>query len=1092
MALAFRDNDALHVVIASGMCPPDVQARGARIARTDDGGVIVEPDEPLTKAVLAHMKRAGVVVDATLPPEAHAVRCWAEAIRPAKVEIPEIPSLVLIVSQDAAGLVDLAAELVRLGCERQELLVTDTVGVARVVDPPTYTIVRALDRDAGLQVFAPDPPGQERVWTELGYKHALAARLKPEPKSLLLVARDGWDAIPDEGWRGLDTALELAVPARAEALVPSKLRERRRVELRLSTGRREAGSLWVIRQGGVAAIDKLLEYLPEEIVARLMFAVSATEVDGPDPIIILRARTGRHPPPDLSLDAEMYAPLSQMPDVYAPAGAIVEPPLRRERLRQVLGVGPNEVMWLAQVVSHDPNGTKGRFRVERITETAFTPLGEWAEYVIHASAPAIQGWMRASVFEFAPFVSTGLEWASGPAEVEDDDAQRKKKDKKEPTRRGRGTGQPAEAPASAPRTVTTATAPTPRAAAEVEVAEVQIDEELAALEAEFVALDAPGDAPERIDLLLRLARSYARLGRRRDAGLCYARAVWEGSAEELPQRLDAWIASELRTADARVMGMALDRILGAAGTPNVDDVRLVAAIAARAPAPVARDPHRLVRWLDDHDGDLDARTLWLARVGLGNLTGGDTLGLAHARDRILGRLASGLPVERELPAFLRFGGRSGALGNASGEHLTKALEDLVGKIAKTKRKRSPVEASVAHTGAYVNFMLGHGFARIGKHERARELVGEATKALAQVASDTVHKYLIGAFSARVEQAISGLPSEAPLPDAIGAELAGLDRVARYKVDRLREASRILEPLERPDAIGAFSKRQADSRGPEFAALRAISDPVARARELDKLVQPATDDEAERERLVDGILDVLLELPEAQAVPILARTWPLIARVPEARRAILYGEALVVAGHFGRMELVPEMLELLGLAIPTVAGADLERVLDSSLRALRRIGLRNEIAELLTGAEAAIPPARADALRARLALAGGLAYLGEFARAQSIFEQARETLAGSLTMPVRLEITRSLAGAYSQAPLANALGGIGELAGALRDVTDSFGTNSHYCLSVLHFVESLVLGITSDDLALGEAGRRFVEDDEHLIRRRLHRDLGGHS
>jgi hypothetical protein len=46
--------------------------------------------------------------------------------------------------------------------------------------------------------------------------------------------------------------------------------------------------------------------------------------------------------------------------------------------------------------------------------------------------------------------------------------------------------------------------------------------------------------------------------------------------------------------------------------------------------------------------------------------------------------------------------------------------------------------------------------------------------------------------------------------------------------------------------------------------------------------------------------------------------------------------------------------------------------------------------------------------------------------------------------------------------------------------------------VLHFVESLVLGITSDDLALGEAGRRFVEDDEHLIRRRLFRDLGGTS
>jgi hypothetical protein len=74
------------------------------------------------------------------------------------------------------------------------------------------------------------------------------------------------------------------------------------------------------------------------------------------------------------------------------------------------------------------------------------------------------------------------------------------------------------------------------------------------------------------------------------------------------------------------------------------------------------------------------------------------------------------------------------------------------------------------------------------------------------------------------------------------------------------------------------------------------------------------------------------------------------------------------------------------------------------------------------------------------------------------------------------------------PVAAALAGIATLGVYFKDVTDNFGTNSHYCLAVLHFVESLVLAITADDLAIGEAGRRFVEDDEHLIRRRLHRDL----
>jgi hypothetical protein len=216
---------------------------------------------------------------------------------------------------------------------------------------------------------------------------------------------------------------------------------------------------------------------------------------------------------------------------------------------------------------------------------------------------------------------------------------------------------------------------------------------------------------------------------------------------------------------------------------------------------------------------------------------------------------------------------------------------------------------------------------------------------------------------------------------------------------------------------------------------------------------------------------------------------MIDKLPESRRAVLYGEALVVAGHFGRTELVPRLLELLGDAVKAVPGTELARVLDQSLRALRRIGLRREIAELLADVENALD-ANASNLQARLALAAGLAYLGDVARAMPIFEQARKALNEGMTMPQRLELTRALASAYAQAPIGDALAGIGDLSGQLRDVSDSFGTNSHYCLSVLNFVESLVVGIASDDLALGEAGRRFVEDDEHLIRRRLHRDLGG--
>ena len=211
------------------------------------GGVILAPAEPLPKSAMAALAKAGIVIDAALPSDARAVRCWAEAINLDRVSVGKIPSLVLITTPTAEGVVDVAAELLRLGCERQELLLGPAGGVLRVTDPPTYTIMRALDREGGLRCYAPDPPGQDQVWTELGYKHPLLARVKPDAGNLLLVAGDAWRSVKDDGWRSLDTVLEIVVPGQRTDLQSTKLASRRKVELRLAPGRREPASLWVIR-----------------------------------------------------------------------------------------------------------------------------------------------------------------------------------------------------------------------------------------------------------------------------------------------------------------------------------------------------------------------------------------------------------------------------------------------------------------------------------------------------------------------------------------------------------------------------------------------------------------------------------------------------------------------------------------------------------------------------------------------------------------------------------------------------------------------------------------------------------------------------
>lgn len=281
MGLGFADSDALLVAIRSGLVPAEVAAGACRVARADQL-IIVEPDQAVPAGPLSKLRAAGVR-EVALPGEARAVRCWAEALQPTAFEAAKLPSLVLFVTERVSQLLEVAAELVRLGSDRLELAIAGDHGVLRVVDPPTYTIVRALDRDHGLRVFAPDLAGQEAIWTELGFHHPLAGQLRTERGRLLLVARDGWTTIRDEGWMPLDAALELAVPERAPALVPGSMPERRKIELRLSSGRREVTSLWVIREDAVGRIDKLLEYLPEEVVGRLMFAVTAEQ----PPIVIV-------------------------------------------------------------------------------------------------------------------------------------------------------------------------------------------------------------------------------------------------------------------------------------------------------------------------------------------------------------------------------------------------------------------------------------------------------------------------------------------------------------------------------------------------------------------------------------------------------------------------------------------------------------------------------------------------------------------------------------------------------------------------------------------------------------------------------------
>lgn len=412
------------------------------------------------------------------------------------------------------------------------------------------------------------------------------------------------------------------------------------------------------------------------------------------------------------------------------------------------------------------------------------------------------------------------------------------------------------------------------------------------------------------------------------------------------------------------------------------------------------------------------------------------------------------------------------------DRLAGVLEDLGAQLPAIRRRRVNGEAPLELTNAYAAFLFAAGFARLGRRERARGLAGEAERDLrAWIAAtpayaprfDAVHACLVAAFSARVEQALARRPRHVPLPAPVIKQLNALSFIERYKVDRLREALPALE-TERVDPIGEASRRQQTrvAASPGVVKLLAIDEPAARAARIEALLARAAEsDPAPREALLAACFDAMLDLGESDGISLLVQAMPLVTRLsPE-----LHAQALAVAARYGWGELVPALVASLRARLAEEPPEVLSRGLSPCLRALRGLGLRDELAALLAVAEARVgraelgpalhvgdptaPPAHRDL---RLVLAGGLALLGD-PRGPALLDAAHALLEQTTHSMRRLELIRELTWGAAHGPVEPALAGMAQLAPGFERVTDSFGTNSHFCNSALHFIDSLVHGIT---------------------------------
>jgi hypothetical protein len=1078
--LVFPSQEALQLALTSGLVPTEVQVAPARVHRTAEGGLLVIPEAPLARPKVKALAELGIRLDKEESRGGMAVSCWAELLplrRTPSLDVPGGP--VLFLPADERELLPLAGELLRLGCDRQELCLAESgsgrTALLRAAAPPYFTLTRAIDRMGGLRAFTPVIAGQHAVWMELGHTHPLARTLRPPVGTLLLLPGEGrWMTAPDGPWLDLYQLVDLQLPEPAEDWEPRPAPGRLAVPLRLAQAARvEPASLWVLRENAVAQVESLVHTLPEALLAQLRFAVS-----GPPeaPCVVLRARPGREKPPELGLSGTAYAPLPQLPNLYLPCDALLEPPLRRDRLRALLTPDTDTVTWL------HPTG-QGAFRTERLPERAFQPLDEWVEYLIDTGAAALEPWVRGATFDFEAFAATG----TGPREAPRPSEEEEPPERRPPQRSRPIAAEPAPKPAAAPRAERVDRAPT-RPARMVPLTPAQtsaLEQELTTREKAFLALDSPADAPERQTLWVRMAELNSQLGRKRDASLCWTRALWQASGTEAESLATRW-------AEAESTG-ALPAELMALPAPTDDDVRaLVSQVLRKAQA--AGEPldiPAVQRWLDRYDGKLDVRSLWLIRATLARLAGGDALGLAQAGDRVLALLHRGLSLPRDVPTFLR-----GSVDAAHASRLRAQLDGLLERFERTPRRRSAIEAPPALTHAYVRFVFAWGLARLGHADRARQLLAMAQTELD--GKDPVHGFLGRAYSARVAQALEGQPAESPLPHELAAELNALSTFHRYKVDRLRQASTILEPSERLDPLQAFGRGARNLRGEEFVHLSEVKDVEPLAKAVEQLAARASaplTPAPERQRLLEGLLDTLPRLPPARALPVLTRLVPAMEGLPDEPHALLLGDALTVAGHFVREDHVKALvgrLRALLVGLKPEAEAWGHGILGACLRNLRRLGLTHEATALLEpGQKLLARPAKVP-LSTQLGIAAGLALLGQMPEATAVFDRAFASLANFQgPMPERLTLARGLAGALSQAPVEVALPALARLSEQLPVVTDAYNTNSHFCLSVVELADVLVQGHVGGAQGSGERTRRWLDEDEFLVRRRIHRELEEH-
>jgi cellulose synthase operon protein C len=862
--------------------------------------------------------------------------------------------------------------------------------------------------------------------------------------------------------------------------------------------RTEPPTFWVIRDNPEETLRTFVQTANEALVDSLDFAV------GPEgKLIALRGRKSRTGPPTLMVAAAEYTSFLRFDTVFLSAGTRMVPLLRRDALRDWL-VRPDRITW----VSPRDRGVS----VESLPAAAFQPLREWVEY------------RRAASRRRSPWRTTGeLLAMESFSEIAQPAAKKAEKQKVRtqddvevplgqvlPRPVVKGTAPPKPAPPK-PREPVESLAPS--------VAVVRLRE----VETQFLAIDGPIDAPERLALWPQLGALASSAGLDEDAALAWGNALWV--ADE-PATAQQWGAMERRRS------VRMEAVLQSA-EPRIADLRTLAVLVIEAGTrgawPDDLRPHlaRIVRSLEDNDARLPVRLAWLAWLSFARLAGGDVLSLSRARDRLLRDLMdNGLRRDRDFPPFLRVGqvrvGTGGGQDNARIMGLRAAAWDWCrGRSSSTGEWNdgNPVQR------VFVDLTFAFAFARIGEHQVARTIladVGEpygGGKRRSPGMMEPYQRWLWQAYRERVQRQINGDPPAAPLSAELRRSLDDLSSgpwtTQRTSCDRFLQFSRILEPFDRVDPYRTI--RQTDELGRALADLGAFTAP---ARKRDSAAAQLDERFRDLFRRHTGVTDTLrilrlavpmsVRIGESFALECVEKVRPTFARLGRwldvrdlSDRVELLESAVAVVAHFGRQALVEGLMtglfDLVGTVKGEVAAWLMAASLGNGFRLLSRLGLKpaaqalfermaDGLTEQKTVKQLLNTPGlnRGVYLPALMRLAGGWFYFGSPPPANAALAAVRaELFEGTMSPEPRIRLAEAYAAALGHAPLDEAVRRYEELFERLPVTMPTFESGTIHRLRV---IEAVALATAAEDFVADARFRRWADEDEYVVRRRIHADV----